>query len=136
MTLKISFVQVRGALVVLHYAKNKLDGRQYAVKKIRLKDRSPQVNEKILRFVYSPVKFFYSKLVVALCSCCVPFILFGDHLGERNVNITSSFTSQASFFLYILCIFYLYFYLVWANQVPSTRCILRSTIERVSTCDC
>ncbi|VAH33653.1 unnamed protein product [Triticum turgidum subsp. durum] len=30
--------------------KNKLDGRQYAVKKIRLKDRSPQVNEKILRF--------------------------------------------------------------------------------------
>uniref|UniRef100_A0A0E0H2I8 non-specific serine/threonine protein kinase n=1 Tax=Oryza nivara TaxID=4536 RepID=A0A0E0H2I8_ORYNI len=29
--------------------KNKLDGRQYAVKKIRLKDRSPQVNEKILR---------------------------------------------------------------------------------------
>lgn len=31
--------------------KNKLDGRQYAVKKIRLKDRSPQVNEKILREV-------------------------------------------------------------------------------------
>jgi translation initiation factor 2-alpha kinase 4 len=30
--------------------KNKLDGRQYAVKKIRLKDRSPQVNEKILRY--------------------------------------------------------------------------------------
>ncbi|KAL6650949.1 hypothetical protein ACP70R_009874 [Stipagrostis hirtigluma subsp. patula] len=28
--------------------RNKLDGRQYAVKKIRLKDRSPQVNEKIL----------------------------------------------------------------------------------------
>lgn len=28
--------------------KNKLDGRQYAVKKIRLKDRSP-LNEKILR---------------------------------------------------------------------------------------
>ena len=32
--------------------KNKLDGRQYAVKKIRLKDKSPQVNEKILRFLY------------------------------------------------------------------------------------
>ncbi|KQJ83323.1 eIF-2-alpha kinase GCN2 isoform X2 [Brachypodium distachyon] len=31
--------------------KNKLDGRQYAVKKIRLNDRSPQVNEKILREV-------------------------------------------------------------------------------------
>lgn len=31
--------------------KNKLDGRQYAVKKIRLKDRSPQVNEKIIREV-------------------------------------------------------------------------------------
>ncbi|TVU15418.1 hypothetical protein EJB05_38939 [Eragrostis curvula] len=30
---------------------NKLDGRQYAVKKIRLKDRSPQVNQKILREV-------------------------------------------------------------------------------------
>lgn len=31
--------------------KNKLDGRQYAVKRIRLKDKSPHVNEKILREV-------------------------------------------------------------------------------------
>ncbi|KAL5703428.1 non-specific serine/threonine protein kinase [Ranunculus cassubicifolius] len=31
--------------------KNKLDGRQYAMKKIRLKDKSPQVNDKILREV-------------------------------------------------------------------------------------
>lgn len=29
--------------------KNKLDGRQYAVKKIRLNDKSLSVNEKILR---------------------------------------------------------------------------------------
>jgi hypothetical protein len=29
---------------------NKLDGRQYAVKKIRLKDKNPLVNDKILRF--------------------------------------------------------------------------------------
>ncbi|XP_038986780.1 eIF-2-alpha kinase GCN2 isoform X4 [Phoenix dactylifera] len=31
--------------------KNKLDGRQYAVKRIRLKDKNPYVNEKILREV-------------------------------------------------------------------------------------
>ncbi|PIA29619.1 hypothetical protein AQUCO_05800029v1 [Aquilegia coerulea] len=31
--------------------KNKLDGRQYAMKKIRLKDKSPQVNDRILREV-------------------------------------------------------------------------------------
>lgn len=29
--------------------KNKLDGRRYAMKKIRLKDKSPISNEKILR---------------------------------------------------------------------------------------
>lgn len=29
--------------------KNKLDGRQYAVKKIRLKDKSPPLNDRILR---------------------------------------------------------------------------------------
>lgn len=31
--------------------KNKLDGRQYAVKKIRLKDESLPVNDRILRCV-------------------------------------------------------------------------------------
>jgi len=30
--------------------KNKLDGRQYAVKMIRLKDKSPPVNDRILRY--------------------------------------------------------------------------------------
>lgn len=29
--------------------KNKLDGRHYAVKKIRLKDKSPPLNDRILR---------------------------------------------------------------------------------------
>lgn len=29
--------------------KNKLDGRQYAMKKIRLKDKSPPVNDRIVR---------------------------------------------------------------------------------------
>lgn len=31
--------------------KNKLDGRQYAVKKIRLKDKSLPLNDRILRLV-------------------------------------------------------------------------------------
>lgn len=34
---------------------NKLDGRQYAVKKIRLKDKNPLVNDKILRFYSFPI---------------------------------------------------------------------------------
>lgn len=29
--------------------KNKLDGRQYAMKKIRLKDKSPPINDRIVR---------------------------------------------------------------------------------------
>lgn len=29
--------------------KNKVDGRQYAMKKIRIKDKSPPVNDRILR---------------------------------------------------------------------------------------
>lgn len=32
--------------------KNKLDGRQYAVKKIRLKDKILPVNDRILRYNY------------------------------------------------------------------------------------
>ncbi|KVH87755.1 Protein kinase-like domain-containing protein [Cynara cardunculus var. scolymus] len=30
--------------------KNKLDGRQYAVKKIRLKDKNPPLDDRILRY--------------------------------------------------------------------------------------
>ncbi|CAN6235470.1 unnamed protein product [Urochloa humidicola] len=41
----------QGGFGLVALCKNKLDGRQYAVKKIRLKDRNPQVNEKILREV-------------------------------------------------------------------------------------
>jgi serine/threonine protein kinase len=68
--------------------KNKLDGRQYAVKKIRLKDRSPQVNEKILRFVYIQLSSICQKRVFALCSCCIlSMFMFGDHLdGASNVK--------------------------------------------------
>ena len=50
LTPKKSFVTGQGGFGRVALCKNKLDGRQYAVKKIRLKDRSPQVNEKILRF--------------------------------------------------------------------------------------
>ncbi|KAG1331293.1 putative eIF-2-alpha kinase GCN2 [Cocos nucifera] len=39
----------RGGFGHVVLCKNKLDGRQYAVKRIRLKDKSPYVNEKILR---------------------------------------------------------------------------------------
>ncbi|KAI0496268.1 hypothetical protein KFK09_022582 [Dendrobium nobile] len=41
----------RGGFGHVVLCKNKLDGRHYAVKKIRLKDRNPHVNEKILREV-------------------------------------------------------------------------------------
>ncbi|XP_073116363.1 eIF-2-alpha kinase GCN2 isoform X3 [Elaeis guineensis] len=41
----------RGGFGHVVLCKNKLDGRQYAVKRIRLKDKSPYVNEKILREV-------------------------------------------------------------------------------------
>lgn len=37
--------------------KNKLDGRQYAVKKIRLKDKNPPLNDHILRFVSNCIMF-------------------------------------------------------------------------------
>lgn len=93
------------------------------------------MNEKILRFGYTPVKFSYSKLVVALCSCYIPFILFGDDLAESNVNITSSFTSQASFCIYIMHCFYLYFILSRPIKYTLQHYILKSSIERVSTCD-
>ncbi|XP_020589730.1 eIF-2-alpha kinase GCN2 isoform X2 [Phalaenopsis equestris] len=41
----------RGGFGHVVLCKNKLDGRHYAVKKIRLKDRNPHVNDKILREV-------------------------------------------------------------------------------------
>jgi len=40
--------------------KNKLDGRHYAVKKIRLKDKDLHVNEKILRCEFL---FYFEKIL-------------------------------------------------------------------------
>ncbi|XP_052207319.1 eIF-2-alpha kinase GCN2 isoform X3 [Diospyros lotus] len=48
-------------LVVL--CKNKLDGRQYAVKKIRLKDKSPPVNDRILREVATLARLQHQHIV-------------------------------------------------------------------------
>lgn len=39
----------RGGFGHVVLCRNKLDGRHYAVKKIRLKEKNPHVNEKILR---------------------------------------------------------------------------------------
>jgi translation initiation factor 2-alpha kinase 4 len=63
--------------------KNKLDGRQYAVKKIRLKDRSPQVNEKILRFLY-----LESYLLVQMC-CRIMLLFFPFHVLIWNLSLWS-----------------------------------------------
>jgi len=80
--------------------KNKLDGRQYAVKKIRLKDRSPQVNEKILRFVYiqssSIVRngfLLYAVVASFLCSC-----LGIISMVQAMEKIASNFYQSTSFF--------------------------------------
>lgn len=44
--------------------KNKLDGRQYALKMIRLKDKSLPVNDRILRYciIYQDIFFFDESL--------------------------------------------------------------------------
>lgn len=44
--------------------KNKLDGRQYALKMIRLKDKSPPVNDRILRYhvIYQNMFCFHESL--------------------------------------------------------------------------
>nr|CAB3487479.1 unnamed protein product [Digitaria exilis] len=78
---------------------NKLDGRQYAVKKIRLKDRSPQVNEKILRFVLREVATL-SRLqhqhVVRYYQAWVE-----TEYGHHNIlNAGGSRTAESSIFSY------------------------------------
>lgn len=73
--------------------KNKLDGRQYAVKKIRLKDRSPQVNEKILRFLYVE-----SYLLVEMC-CRIMLLFFPFHVLIWNFSLWSK---QKSFLCLLL----------------------------------
>lgn len=50
---------------------NKLDGRQYALKKIRLKDKNPLVNDKILRFYILPL---FDLILVIIASLAIAFI--------------------------------------------------------------
>lgn len=47
----IIYILGQGGFGHVVLCKNKLDGRQYAVKKIRLKDKSLPLNDRILRFV-------------------------------------------------------------------------------------
>uniref|UniRef100_J3LZ61 non-specific serine/threonine protein kinase n=1 Tax=Oryza brachyantha TaxID=4533 RepID=J3LZ61_ORYBR len=75
--------------------KNKLDGRQYAVKKIRLKDRSPQVNEKILREVATLSRLQHQH-VVRYYQAWVE-----TEYGQHHVlNAAGSRTAESSMFSY------------------------------------
>ncbi|PAN38837.1 hypothetical protein PAHAL_7G201600 [Panicum hallii] len=75
--------------------KNKLDGRQYAVKKIRLKDRSPQVNEKILREVATLSRLQHQH-IVRYYQAWVE-----TEYGHRNIlNAGGSRTAESSIFSY------------------------------------
>ncbi|EEE61246.1 hypothetical protein OsJ_15299 [Oryza sativa Japonica Group] len=75
--------------------KNKLDGRQYAVKKIRLKDRSPQVNEKILREVATLSRLQHQH-VVRYYQAWVE-----TEYGQHHVlNAAGSCTAESSMYSY------------------------------------
>ncbi|KAG2567098.1 hypothetical protein PVAP13_7NG220600 [Panicum virgatum] len=75
--------------------KNKLDGRQYAVKKIRLKDRSPQVNEKILREVATLSRLQHQH-IVRYYQAWVE-----TEYGHHNIlNAGGSRTAESSIFSY------------------------------------
>lgn len=50
----------RGGFGHVVLCKNKLDGRRYAMKKIRLKDKSPVLNDKILRSYSSYHRSIYT----------------------------------------------------------------------------
>lgn len=75
--------------------KNKLDGRQYAVKKIRLKDRSPQVNEKILREVATLSRLQHQH-VVRYYQAWIE-TEYGHH---HILNVGGSRTAESSIFSY------------------------------------
>eukprot|EP00267_Zea_mays_P050960 XP_020403837.1 eIF-2-alpha kinase GCN2 isoform X3 [Zea mays] len=75
--------------------KNKLDGRQYAVKKIRLKDRSPQLNEKILREVATLSRLQHQH-VVRYYQAWIE-----TEYGHHNIlNAGGSCTAESSIFSY------------------------------------
>jgi hypothetical protein len=92
------------------------------VKKIRLKDRSPQVNEKILRFVY-----IFNQVLLAEMGFCfmqllhLSMLMFGGHLdGMSNVKdlfqVLSVDLYFSTYYAYFTCIS---MYLVGASQVLS-----------------
>ncbi|KAJ1271678.1 hypothetical protein BS78_06G144600 [Paspalum vaginatum] len=75
--------------------KNKLDGRQYAVKKIRLKDRSDQVDEKILREVATLSRLQHQH-VVRYYQAWIE-----TEYGHHNIlNAGGSRTAESSIFSY------------------------------------
>ncbi|CAI9117290.1 OLC1v1018651C1 [Oldenlandia corymbosa var. corymbosa] len=76
--------------------KNKIDGRQYAVKKIRLKDKSPPVNDRILREVATlsrlqhqhVVRYYQAWFETGVAGC------FGDATQGSKATISSTFSSM------------------------------------------
>lgn len=79
--------------------KNKLDGRQYAIKKIRLKDKSIDVNEKILREVATLSRLQHQHVVRYYQAWFETE--YGNHksdsaIGSRTEGFTSSCTSASA----------------------------------------
>lgn len=72
--------------------KNKLDGRQYAMKKIRLKDKSPQVNDRILREVATLSRLQHQH-VVRYYQAWFETEVGGGHKKATSGSRTASFSS-------------------------------------------
>ncbi|XP_068665323.1 eIF-2-alpha kinase GCN2 isoform X2 [Aristolochia californica] len=75
--------------------KNKLDGRQYAVKKIQLKDKSLPVNDKILREVATLSRLQHQH-VVRYYQAWFETVVGGYH-GESTLGSQSAWSSTGSF---------------------------------------
>ncbi|XP_006852117.2 eIF-2-alpha kinase GCN2 isoform X1 [Amborella trichopoda] len=75
--------------------RNKLDGRQYAVKRIRLKDKSPSVNERILREVATLSRLQHQHVVRYYQAWFETGI--GSYLGEITRGSMTIGCSSSSF---------------------------------------
>uniref|UniRef100_A0A7N0TW19 Non-specific serine/threonine protein kinase n=1 Tax=Kalanchoe fedtschenkoi TaxID=63787 RepID=A0A7N0TW19_KALFE len=79
--------------------KNKLDGRHYAVKKIRLKDKSPPLNDRILREVATLSRLQHYH-VVRYYQAWFEFGIGGGHVdtaGGSATEASGSFSFRASY---------------------------------------
>ncbi|XP_065866338.1 eIF-2-alpha kinase GCN2 isoform X2 [Euphorbia lathyris] len=78
--------------------KNKLDGRQYAVKKIRLKDKSLPVNDRILREVATLSRLQHQHVVRYYQAWFETGVIdsFGDSTGDSSTAASSTFSCRGA----------------------------------------